>query len=173
MSKSYGNYIGIDEPASQMYGKIMSISDQMMQKYYQLLTDVGLSHVDQIHPMQAKKDLAQEIVQQYHGHKKAKAAQADFEQKFQKQDPFTGVVARDVPIDMIINHPDGFLLSHILCDQQVLYLIKSKSDFRRLVQQGAITVNGEKVSDINYRLEPNKEYCIKVGKTRFAKVIIR
>ncbi len=173
MSKSYGNYIGINELAKEMFGKIMSISDELMIKYYELLTDIDVSSVKDMHPMEAKKRLAKEIVCQYHGKKKAEKAEADFEKTYQLQDPFTGIKPRDIPIDMITNSEEGFLLSNILCSQQVLNLVKSKSDFRRLVKQRAITVNGKKVTDAQYRLEPNKEYCIKVGKTRFSKIILR
>ena len=169
MSKSYDNYIGINEPAADMYGKIMSISDEMMKKYYELLTDIDLSSVKDIHPMEAKKKLAYEIVRQYHTQHKAKETQANFEKAFQKRDPFSElepiiIPAKAAPVG-------GYLLSDILCSKQEL--VKSKSEFRRLVNQGAITVNGKKVVDVQYRLEPNKEYCIKVGKTRFTKVVLK
>ncbi len=172
MSKSYDNYIGINEPAGDMFGKLMSVSDQMMLKYYELLTDIDLSSVKQMHPMEAKKKLAREIVSQYHGQNKAQEAQANFEKAFQKQDPFTGM--KPTEINMTPNFEEGFLLANVLFNEQILNLarIKSKSDFRRLIDQMAITVNGEKIVDSQYRLEPNKEYSIKVGKTRFFKVIL-
>jgi len=174
MSKSYANYIGINEPAGDMYGKIMSISDELMPRYYELLTDIDASFVKALHPMEAKKKLACEIVRQYHGEKKAEEAQADFEKTFQEKDPFSGTepVQRDFR-DWAPNSEEGFLLSNILCLPQALNLVKSKSDFRRLISQKAITVNGKKVTDFQYRLEPNKEYCIKVGKTRFSKIVLR
>ena len=171
MSKSYGNYIGINEPAGDMYGKIMSISDKMMKKYYELLTDIGLSSVKDIHPMEAKKNLAIEIVRQYHGQKKAEKAQGNFEKTFQKRDPFSGMKTKEIKIDSAtFSHGDCF---YLLCSPQILVLVNSKSELRRLITQGAITVNGEKVTNFQYRLEPNKEYCIKVGKTRFTKVVLK
>ena len=181
MSKSFGNYIGITEPAKDMYGKIMSISDKMMQKYYELLTDIDLASIKDMHPMQAKKKLAYEIVRQYHGQQKAKEAQEHFEKTFQKQDPFTGMKPTIIERDMINWAPDsdeGFLLSNILCLPQATglvesKLVESKSEFRRLLTQGSITVNGKKVTDVQYRLKPNQAYCIKVGKTRFSKIILR
>lgn len=174
MSKSYANYIGINEPAGDMYGKIMSISDELMPKYYELLTDIDAACVKALHPMEAKKKLACEIVRQYHGEEKASEAQADFEKTFQEKDPFSGTepIQRDFR-DWAPNSEEGFLLSNILCLPQALNLVKSKSDFRRLISQKAITVNGKKVTDFQYRLEPNKEYCIKVGKTRFFKIVLR
>jgi len=173
MSKSYANYIGINEPAGDMYGKIMSISDELMPKYYELLTDIDAACVKALHPMEAKKKLACEIVRQYHGEKKAEEAQADFENKFQKQDPFKGIKIRDIRLKSIATTDEALLLGNILCSGAALNLVKSKSDFRRLISQKAITVNGKKVTDFQYRLEPNKEYCIKVGKTRFSKIILR
>lgn len=174
MSKSYNNYIGINEPAKDIYGKVMSISDELMPKYYELLTDIDAACVKALHPMEAKKNLACEIVRQYHGEKKAEEAQADFEKAFQEKDPFSGTepIQRDFR-DWAPNSEEGFLLSNILCLPQALNLVKSKSDFRRLISQKAITVNGKKVTDFQYRLEPNKEYCIKVGKTRFSKIVLR
>ncbi|MFH0839109.1 MAG: tyrosine--tRNA ligase [Candidatus Omnitrophota bacterium] len=175
MSKSLDNYIGINEPAREIFGKIMSVSDELMYKYYELLTDEDLEGVRALHPMEAKKKLAREIVHHYHGEKEASEAQIDFEKKFQERDPFVRVEPQIISIDMITNSEEGLLLKNILFDVQMLgpKLNMSKSEFRRLIEQGAITVNGEKVTDVYYRIEPNKEYCIKVGKTKFYKVIIK
>jgi len=169
MSKSYDNYIGISDSPKDMYGKVMSVSDEMMHKYYELLTDIDLASIKEMHPMQAKKNLAKDIVRQYYGEAKAQEAQNGFEKAFQERDPFSDMKV----VEMRTSHEDGFLLSTIVCDQQVLGMVKSKGEFRRLVDQGAIAVNGQKITDYQYKLEPNKEYCIKVGKTRFSKIIIR
>jgi len=163
MSKSYANYIGINEPPQDIYGKVMSTSDELMLKYYELLTDIALSSVKAMHPMEAKKALAAEIVRQHHGKRKAEEAQADFEKTFQKRDPFSGVKPIIIPCE-------NLLLADILCSSEGL--VKSKMELHRLIKQKAITVNGKKVTDFQYRLEPNKEYCIRVGKTRFAKIIL-
>jgi len=174
MSKSLDNYIGIDESPEDIFGKMMSISDEMMFKYYELLTDVDLSKVKKLHPMDAKKNLAKEIVEQYHGKTKAQRAQAGFEKTFQKQDPFTGMKVKAV--DLTTANEGALLLKNILFDKQILGLAKmpqSKSEFRRLIEQKAITVNGTKITDFQYKLEANKEYCIKVGKTSFIKITIR
>ncbi|MBL7092188.1 MAG: tyrosine--tRNA ligase [Candidatus Omnitrophica bacterium] len=173
MSKSYANYIGINEPAGDMYGKIMSLPDKLIEKYYELLTDIDLTSIKDMHPMEAKKRLAKEIVCQYHREKKALEAQTNFEKIFQERDPFTGVEPRDIPVNLITTAEEGLLLSNLLCLPQALNLVKSKSEFRRLIGQGAVTVNAERITDLNYRLEPNKEYCIKVGKTRFSKIVLR
>jgi len=167
MSKSYGNYIGINEPHEEMFGKIMSVSDEMMWKYYELLTDIDLSSVKDMHPMDAKKTLAKDIVRQYHGSARAEKAKKGFEKAFQKRDPFTGME----PTELTVDGKDELALSNVLAGISA-FKLGSKSEFRRLIDQGAITVNGTKINDINYTLEPAKEYLIKVGKTRFARVII-
>ena len=169
MSKSYNNYIGINEPAQQIYGKIMSISDELMKKYYELLTDIDLSSLKDMHPMEAKKNLAYEIIRQYHAEKKAAKAQADFEKTFQRRDPFSAIKA----IELTAGSGESPLLINTLCDKDKLNIIESKSEFRRLINQGAITVNDKKITDIYYRLIRLQEYNIKVGKTRFAKIILR
>lgn len=166
MSKSYGNYIGINEPAKEIYGKIMSISDELMKKYYELLTDIEISSVKDMHPMEAKKNLAKEIVRQYYGEKEAEKAQADFEKTYQKQDPFTGMETKELIVDTAKS------LIDILLDEKG-FSISSKNECKRLLGQGAVMVNGEKVTDANYRLKPDTEYCIRAGKTRFAKITLK
>ena len=89
MSKSLGNHIGISELPEEIFGKIMSISDELMIQYYELLTDENLDEIRKMHPMDAKKNLGKIIVKQYHGEKLAEASLRDFENKFQKRDPFT------------------------------------------------------------------------------------
>jgi len=165
MSKSYDNYIGINEPPNDMYGKVMSVSDEMMWKYYELLTDIDLQSVKDMHPMDAKKQLAKNITAQYYGEKEAAKTQAGFEKAFQERDPFAGLKARSVSVS-------SPLLIDVLQDRQV-FNITSKSECRRLLEQGAVTVNGQKVTEHKFKLERNKEYTIKAGKTRFTKVIIR
>ncbi|MBU4342867.1 MAG: tyrosine--tRNA ligase [Candidatus Omnitrophica bacterium] len=164
MSKSFGNHIGISEKPEEMFGKIMSISDELMIQYYELLTDEDLGRVNALHPMEAKKKLAQQIVQQYHGEKQAQAACKDFENKFQKRDPFTELKLKEKPFQSNIQLGD-FLVSEGLCS--------SKGEYRRLVGQNAIELNGRIVGSIIEPFEPNKEYRIRVGKTRFSKVIFK
>ncbi len=165
MSKSYNNYIGISEAPAEMYGKLMSISDEMMWRYYELLTDIDLVSVKSMHPMDAKKNLAKEIVSQYHGKVASEKAQNKFEKAFQKRDPFTGMPATVYLTD------DLSLLGTLT--NPAIGGISSNSEGRRLIKQGAISVNGTRVSDINYRFEPGVEYCLKAGKTRFIKLILK
>lgn len=171
MSKSLGNYIGINEPAKDIFGKIMSISDELMYNYYELLTSADLSKVKNQHPMQAKKDLAVYIVQQYHGETLAKGAAEEFEQTIQNGDPFTGMPVKESKMGEVGLTEGKLPLSQFLCDMEIL--VKSKSEFRRLIDQGSIVVNGKKIKDIDYKLEPDKEYCIKIGKLRFIKITLK
>ncbi|MBU1147921.1 MAG: tyrosine--tRNA ligase [Candidatus Omnitrophica bacterium] len=157
MSKSFGNHIGINEPPEEMFGKLMSISDELMKQYYELLTD---ENSGQGHPMEAKKHLAELIVRQYHGDKAAQTACKDFENKFQKRDPFTELKLETKPFKPTLCE---FLVSEKIC--------ASNSDFRRLINQDAIEVNSTKVKDLQFQLQPSQEYQIKVGKKRFLKVI--
>ncbi len=103
------------------------------------------------------------------GEKKAAKAQAYFERTFQKRDPFSAIKA----IELTAGSEESPLLINTLCDKDKLNIIESKSEFRRLISQGAITVNDKKVTDLFYRLIRLQEYSIKVGKTRFSKVILR
>jgi tyrosyl-tRNA synthetase len=161
MSKSYSNHIGIDEKPEEMFGKIMSISDELMIQYYELLTDENLDAVRKMHPMEAKKKLAKDIVRQYHGEDAAGKALRDFENKFQKRDPFTELKLETKPFKC--NTLCDFLVSEKICP--------SKGEYRRLVEQGAIEINSSRINELECKLDPSKEYCIKVGKKRFLKVI--
>ena len=162
MSKSLGNHIGIDEKPEEMFGKIMSISDELMFQYYELLTDEGLDEIRKLHPMEAKKKLAKDIVKQYHGENPAEAVLKDFENKFQKRDPFTELKLETKPFK-----PS---LADFLVGEKIL---PSKAEYKRLIEQDAIEVNGARIKEIDFKLEPSKEYCIKVGKKRFLKVLFK
>jgi len=162
MSKSLGNHIGIDELPEEMFGKIMSISDELMVQYYELLTDDNMDDIRKLHPMEAKKNLAGEIVRQYHGEGASNSALRDFENKFQKRDPFTEL---KLETRSLKSNLCDFLVEEKICP--------SKSEYRRLIEQAAIEVNGIRAKEIDFKLEPSKEYRIKVGKKRFLKVIFR
>lgn len=159
MSKSFGNHIGINEAPEEMFGKLMSISDELMLQYFELLTEEDLEKVRRMHPMEAKKRLAKVIVGQYHGDKQADIACKDFENKFQNRDPFTGLKLETKPFKAMLC---DFLIADKVCP--------SKSEYRRLVEQGAIEVNGTRLKDPEYKLTPRKEYRIKIGKRRFLKL---
>lgn len=169
MSKSLGNYVGINESANDMFGKIMSISDELMFRYYLLLSEKSLEDiermknditVERLHPMQAKKDLAYEIVKRYHGEDEAKSALNHFETLFSK---------REIPDDILeVSIESGLKLIQII---NRLNLVSSNSEARRLANQGGIAINGEKVTDLNTILGTGG-YILKVGKKKFAKILV-
>ncbi len=167
MSKSLGNHIGIEEAPREIFGKIMSISDGMMLKYYQLLTDGEIDKIRKMHPMEAKKDLAEDMVTQYHGEKVAAEAKKHFEDTFQKRDPFTTLGLQELYLP-----PGGSTFWDYLKVLEGLPL-PSKSEFRRKIKESAVRVNNEIVKDVNFTLEPDEEYQIQIGKKSFWKVIFR
>jgi tyrosyl-tRNA synthetase len=162
MSKSLGNHIGINEEPEEIFGKVMSISDELMLQYYELLTDEDLDAVRKMHPMDAKKELAKDIVRQYHGKEAGGSALKDFENKFQKRDPFTELKLEKMEFKATLC---DFLVDEKVCS--------SKSEYRRLIEQDAIEVNGARIKELDFRLQPSIEYHIKVGKKRFLKVIFK
>ena len=171
MSKSLGNYIGINEPAEEIYGKIMSISDQLMLRYYELLSDLSMAELEQlksglkdgsVHPMEAKKQLAREMVERYHGAEAAALADENFIKRFKHNE-----TPDEMPEFTLAPEGDKVLLCRVLTEAG---LTKSNGEGRRSIQGGGVKVNGEKVSDENLEIACSGEYVIQVGKRRFAKV---
>ena len=171
MSKSLGNYIGINEPADEIYGKIMSISDELMLRYYELLSDLTLAELEQlkaglkdgsVHPMEAKKQLAREMVGRYHGIEAAHVADENFIKRFRNNE-----TPDDMPEFVIAPEGEKVLLCRVMTEAG---LTKSNGEGRRGIQGGGVKVNGEKVSDENLEIACSGEYVIQVGKRRFAKV---
>jgi tyrosyl-tRNA synthetase len=171
MSKSLGNYIGINEPFDEIFGKIMSVSDELMLRYYELLSDMPLAELEklksdiksgEVHPMQAKKQLGREMVARYHGAEAAVQADENFVKRFRdNQTP------DEMPEITIAAEEGTVLLCKVLAQAD---LVKSNSEGRRAIQQGGVKVDGEKVSDENLELTVTNEYIIQVGKRRFARV---
>ena len=164
MSKSLGNYVGITEPADEMFGKLMSVPDTLMLRYYELLTDTPAAELEKIrthaiHPMEAKKRLAAAIITEYHDADAARAAREHFESKFQR-----GEVPANAPVYRIAN--DIWICELI---KQVKFA-PSTNEARRLLGQGAVRVDGKVVSDINFRFVPGEHKVLEVGKRRVAKI---
>lgn len=159
MSKSFGNYIGINEPASEVFGKIMSISDQLMMKYYELLTDEDLEIVRKLHPKEAKLTLAEKIIKQYHSQKESHLARAEFERVFS---------SKEIPKDLPEYKTDG--RQKIIAILLNSGLVKSGNDARRLIKQGAVLFNNVKVEK---DFIPKQTGTLKVGTRRFLKVIYK
>jgi tyrosyl-tRNA synthetase len=157
MSKSYGNYVGISESAKAIFGKIMSISDEMMLKYFTLLTDISLTDIATMHPKDAKVQLAWNIVAQYYGAADADAARQEFERVFsQKEIPEDiAVYALHAPtpiIDLLVN----------------ANLVTSKNEARRLIEQGGVSLDGTPISQEDSLI--STPGILKVGKRRFLKL---
>ena len=171
MSKSLGNYIGITESADNIYGKILSVSDDLMFRYYALLSDLSNKEIDDLknkvetgifHPKDVKKQLARELTARFHSVEAARAAEENFEKVFQK-----GGVPDDLP-EMRCTATDPIALPQLLVDAN---LVTSTSEARRMIKQSAVSIDGEKVTDMKMEVQPQGEMLIKVGKRRFSKVI--
>ena len=135
MSKSYGNYVGLNDAPNDMFGKLMSISDELMLSYYELLTAEDLTAVKALHPMEAKKQLAALLTARFHGQDAAQAARENFEKVFSK---------KENPDDMPVFKPEeGALLSAILFQSGAA---ASKNKARGLIEQGAVRLNGQKIT---------------------------
>jgi tyrosyl-tRNA synthetase len=160
MSKSMGNAIGINEPPLEMYGKVMSISDEMMWRYYELLTDVQLADIEKMkretHPMQAKKELARRIVVDFNGGEAAAKAGEDWGKQFQKDQ-----VPEDVE-ETSIDAPENRLRIDKLVARAGL--AGSVSDGGRMVKQGAVRVNGTPVNDPATILDISAGVTLQVGR---------
>lgn len=169
MSKSLGNYIGINEGPNEQYGKTMSIPDELMIKYFELVTDLSIDELDRIkvgltnqtiHPRDAKMRLAREIVTRYHGEQAAQAAEEHFKTVFQQ-----GAIPDDVPEVYV---PEGTLWIVKLLTETGL--CPSNGEARRMVQQGAVKINGEKIDDVEAQIQLIEGMILQVGKRKFAKV---
>lgn len=170
MSKSLNNYIGISEAPADMFGKMMSISDELMFRYYLLLSDKSLADIDTLkkavadgskHPMEAKKELACEIITRFHSAKEAQEARDNFEKVFSQRE-----------------NPDDMVVREITSDDKLVDVIAaldfapSKSEARRTAKAGGVHIDNEKIEDIDKTLDKG-EYVLKVGKRRFARLIVK
>jgi tyrosyl-tRNA synthetase len=176
MSKSLGNAIGIHEPPLEMYGKIMSVSDEIMWRYYELLTDVSMTEIEQMkresHPMQAKKDLARRIVADFDSPEAATKASEDWAKQFQKQEVpedveklivrLADVVASGDPAsEVLVSSERRIKLDRLL---NKVGLADSVSDAVRKLKQKAVKVDGELKTDPVIFLDPQQEITLRVGK---------
>lgn len=170
MSKSLGNYVGISENPKDMFGKLMSVSDELMYKYYELLTDEDTAKIrsdvtsGKLHPKSAKVNLAKIIVEQYHGKEAAELQASEFDRAFKDKG-----FPQDIPLQTISAGDSPSIIS-VLADGAKL--LASRGEAKRKVQEGAVEVDGSKVSDINLILKTGKEYQIRVGK-KFAKIFLK
>lgn len=172
MSKSLGNYIGIDEAPREMYGKTMSLPDEMMLRYFELVTAVPLEELRAIeeglkngslHPRDVKMRLAREIVTQYHDSEQAKAAEEEFKRMFQQ---------KDLPDEIPEFRPTEDMLDEVWLPKLIVAAgsANSTSEARRLIVQGGVKVDGIKIDDPNLNINPSAGMIIQVGKRKFFKI---
>jgi tyrosyl-tRNA synthetase len=174
MSKSLGNYIGITEPPRQIYGKIMSLSDQLMLRYYELLSAIDTTVLAEekrkmaegsVNPRDVKMALAREIVARFHDATAAAKAEHEFRRMFQAGGLPDDIVEPHVHLSGADSEPMWIVELLVQAD-----LALSNSEARRLIQHGAVRVNGGRVSDANLRLSANESHLLQVGRRRFARI---
>ncbi|MEW6061939.1 MAG: tyrosine--tRNA ligase [Bacteroidota bacterium] len=169
MSKSLDNYIGINEPPREIYGKTLSIPDKLMYEYFVLATNIPNTELQEIHslilsnPREAKRRLARELVTLYHSKEAARYAEEEFDRIF---------VKKDIPDEIESMHVGSkgtrINILQLLTDT---HLASSKGEARRLVEQGGVSINSEKISDPKFNLTLDGEKIVKVGKRKFLKII--
>ncbi len=170
MSKSLGNYIGINEPPTEMFGKIMSVSDTLMWRYLELLSFESTSTIERLrtevaagaNPRDVKVRLALELVTRFHGQQAAQQAEADFVARFQQ-----GAIPEDMPE---VELESGLNLSQVLKEAG---LTASTSEAMRLIKQGGVRIDGEKTDGPHVMLEPGSSHVLQVGKRKFCRVRVR
>lgn len=169
MSKSLNNYIGINEPPEEIFGKVMSVSDELMWRYAELLSDKDLDEIERsrsqvaqrkTHPMDYKKSLAHEIVSRYHGKNAADAAREYFEARHQRRSVPKNIRRRFSP-------PERIWICQLLVD---LEFARSKGEAKRLIAQGAVRVDGTTLKEVDFEFRGKLHKLIEVGKTRIAEV---
>jgi tyrosyl-tRNA synthetase len=174
MSKSLGNYIGVDEPPREMFGKLMSVSDTLMWRYYELLSlDTPPAEIARMretagrgeaNPRDYKVRLALEIVGRFHGPDAARAALADFELRFRR-----GEIPEDLPEVTVPSAGDTLLIGNLLKAAQ---LTASTAEALRMIQQGAVRIDGERIEDTRLEVPAGATHVYQVGKRRFARVTV-
>ncbi len=168
MSKSYGNYIGITEPAGEIYGKVMSISDELMMRWYELVSDVSKDELagiksGAVHPKEAKEALAYEIASRFAGPEAAEKAKEGFRALFTRKE-----VPDEVEEFEMTGAPDSVLVGRVLVASG---LARSTSEAIRLIDQGGVKVDGERISGSKTEISTKKPVLIQVGKRFFKRIV--
>lgn len=173
MSKSLNNYIGINEAPGEMFGKIMSIADELMWRYFELLSFRPLSEIagfkkqvnEGANPRDIKFELAKEIIARFHDTKAAEAAQAEFIARFQQ-----GAMPEDIEEKTVVAQDGAMGIAHLLKE---VGLVSSTSEALRMIKQGAVKIDGERVEDLKLQIKAGTQHVYQVGKRKFAKVTVK
>jgi tyrosyl-tRNA synthetase len=169
MSKSLGNYIGINEPPQEIFGKVMSISDDLMWRYYELCTDLGPAEISSLrglvesggsNPRDVKADLAKRIVADFYSPGEANSAEEEFVRRFRNKETPQDIEERTVASGV-------WKLPRLLVE---LELAPSMGEARRLIEQGGVYVDGERASQKDFELSEERSFLLQVGKRRFVRV---
>ncbi len=172
MSKSLGNYIGVAEPAGEMFGKIMSIPDEQIYNYFELVTDVEIDELiqikkeleeRQINPMVLKKRLGKEVVRMYHSQKEAKGACQEFERVFSKKE-----LPENIPEKHLEHNQAKMWIGHFLVKAGCA---NSTSEIRRLIKQGGLYIDNRRIDDENLKISVAGEKLVRLGKRRFFRIV--
>ncbi|MGH9727664.1 MAG: tyrosine--tRNA ligase [Candidatus Acidiferrales bacterium] len=176
MSKSLGNYVGITDPPAQMFGKLMSISDDLMWSYYELVTDFSSPVIVRLkeevrtgvlHPMDAKMQLAHTIIANFHGEDAARAARDEFQRVFRdRQAP------ENAPNYVVPKHIWPYKLAWLLAESR---LVDSRAEAQRLIMQGGVEIDGHRVDDVKYEVDlskPGSTFLLRVGKKKFLQITV-
>jgi len=173
MSKSLGNYIGITDAPNDMFGKVMSISDDLMWRYYDLLSFIPKNEIEVIkqtveagaNPRDSKINLAKELIARFHSEQDAEAAHQDFIQRFQKN-----VIPDEMPEFEYLLPSEGLMIANVLKDAG---LVNSTSDAMRMIKQGAVKIDGEKVNNSKHRFTQPLQVVLQIGKRKFARITFK
>jgi tyrosyl-tRNA synthetase len=166
MSKSKGNYIGVTDEPNDMFGKVMSISDEMMENYFTLLTDVPAEKIaelvnpDKTHPKEAKVLLGKMIVSQFYDEKTAESAAAEFDKVFAQ-----GQLPEEIPEFILPSEPLSVKQLLLTCK-----LVETGGEAKRMIKQSAASIDGEKLTDPNAEVVPKEGSVVRVGRRKFARL---
>jgi tyrosyl-tRNA synthetase len=172
MSKSLGNYIGITDTADDIYGKILSVTDELMFRYYDLLSDLSSGEIaalkgdmqsGQVHPKDVKKKLARELTARFYDEDAALKAEENFERVFKKHD-----LPEDIPSLEVAIEEDAVWLPRLLT---IAGMVPGTGEGRRMIMQKAVSLDGEKIDDVEYQVKATGELLLRVGKRKFCKVV--
>ncbi len=193
MSKSLGNYVGINEPAKEIFGKIMSTSDPLMYRYYELLTDVPQSRIDawkreaaegKLNPRDLKADLAKSIIRDFWSHKEAEEAAEEFDRIHKNKETPADLRVQEIGASVAAEPGQSAVtgasvdLRHtrpLLDIMMELKMFPSRGEAKRVIQQGGVYIDGQRIDDISYRVDVTdmREHVLKVGKRKFYKFIVK